>query len=236
MGLFDFVEGIGSGLSRGLSGLGNLARGRFGDALSDLGGAAKGLAPVLSFVPGVGTLGAAGIGALGGLMSGGLSGEGAKAALQGGLGGAMGIGRNEGLLKLGLGRLGGLGSLLGGGGGISGAMDGTEDIAQVANLGGRQSTLGNILSGAGRFLGGDGSNMDAIRRLGGLGLGIGGILDSRSQRASAEAFQQKQLDTLMAALAKGEAQFDARAPLRDAGMQMLLSRLSAPSLIASQVK
>lgn len=101
---FGFVgkafKGIGKGLGKGLGAVGDVA---------------KRAAPLTAFIPGVGPLAAAGIGAAGGLLGNLNDKDGFKGALgdtiTGGLVGGLG---NLGIRKL---RGGGLGGLLGGGGG-----------------------------------------------------------------------------------------------------------------------
>jgi len=75
-----------------------------GKGIKKVGKFARKVSPALAFIPGVGTLAAAGIGAAGGLIGG----EGLGGAAKGALGGAAG-----GLAKAGLGRIPGVGNFAG---------------------------------------------------------------------------------------------------------------------------
>lgn len=117
---------------------------------------------------------------------------------------------------------------LGAGGGAGGAAGG----AAASSEGG--GGLTGALKGAGRWLLGQGK--DALSTLGGgnplLGGGALALLAAQmkaqgDQRKSAEAFNQKRLDTIMASLGRAEEEFDARAPLRQQGQASAIQALAA---------
>ena len=114
-------------------------------------------------------------------------------------------------------------ALLAGAPGI--AAGGAGSAGSVGSLGG-----GGKLAGAARFVG---KNWKELLT---GGTAVMGALDQRKQRSEAQAFDQSKLDTLKAFLAKWEGEFDRRAPLREASQSSILSSLSEPGLIRSQLK
>ena len=192
-------------LKKGSIGEGGGFFGTIRKGVKGLGKIAHKAAPALAFIPGVGTVAAAGIGALGGLAAG----KGFKGALTGGLKGAAG-----GLAKTGLNKI--LGS--GPGQDIIG-----DKIKSVISGG-----AGKIKDVAGQglgLLGGEGGMGRGALNLGALALGGLSVADSKKQRESAESFNQQKLDILTANLGKAEAEFDTRAPLRAGGQEALLSAI-----------
>lgn len=194
MGFFDFLgkaaSGLTGGVQKGVRGLGRLARGNFGEALSDFGSVAQSASvPLTFFNPGAATA----LAALGGLAQG-----------QGGGGGFL--------------------------------PDNVVNVPQVTGStlpgGGDMGFLGKM----GGWLGGDGSNRDAILRLGSLLAGVGGAVDKRSQRRSHEQFAQQRLNTLMAALGRGEERMDAKQPLRDSALASLQAMIQQPGFLQQQLR
>ncbi len=176
-----------------------------GKGLKAVGKVAHKAAPALAFIPGVGTVLAGGIGAIGGLAAG----KGLGGALSGFLKGAGG-----GLLKSGIGKLGGLLNR-GGGGGLEQQFGATG-----TGGGGGGGTLDSILN----FLGGQGG-----KALGAAGLGALSLKGASDQRKSTEAFNQKLLDTQQAQIARAEGEFDRKAPLREGSQAALLQAITEQS-------
>ncbi len=189
---FGFLKKIAKGIGKGVKAVGKVAHKA---------------APALAFIPGVGTVLAGGIGAIGGLAAG----KGIKGALSGFAKGAGG-----GLFKSGLGAIGkkvlgkgfesqfgatGTGPGGGGGGGIGGFI---------------KDKIGGLLGGG-------------LQNLGGLAVGAAGVKASRDQRKSTEAFNQQLLEIQTAQLAKAEAEFDRKAPLRDSSQAALLQAIAEQS-------
>lgn len=253
--MFGFIKKSVGDLTRGVRGVGRMFRGKFKEGLGDIGAAASVAAP---FLPG-GLAVRAGVGALGSLMGGGGVGE---AVTRGGLGalGAGGIGSAAGRAKDAVGGrelgMSALGKLLGGGGGGGGGgslhdipepgmidplTDGLLVDGQGAGAGagggqgGRLQQLLALLDGGVKSAGG-GSRGQGLMRLGGLGLMGAQLADSRKQRASAADFNQQRLDTVMAALEKGEAQSDARQPMGGASMQYIMEQLAKPGFLQTQLR
>lgn len=190
-------------------------------AVKGIGKVAKVAAPVLAMT-GVGAPLAAGIGALGGVMSGG----GLKGAATGALGGLGGAGAKAGLGKLGV----ALPQLFGGGAGA-----GAADASGASGGGGVGGFLGKLVGGAGdlvKGLGNAGSTggnplLQGLLKLGGLGAAGYDIYSRNKQRSAADQSNQQRYDIFSELLKKGEAAYDEKKPLRDAGQQAILSGIAA---------
>lgn len=188
-----------------------------GGAVKGLGGLAGKVAPALSFIPGVGTLGGAALGGLGNL----LAGKGLGGALRGA---AMGAG--GGLLKGALGGLGGLGGIasklgLGGGGGagtVGGPFGAVFNMANQAAAG--QGGGGGLVSDILKFLG-----KNAGKIAGGVGAGAA-LLGHNAARKSTQAFNQEISDRVFKNFDQQQALFDANAGLRDRGREAALAGLT----------
>ena len=174
--------------------------------------------PVLALT-GVGAPLAAGLGALGGLgerltddKKGGWK-DNLGGAVKGGALGLAGAGARAGLSKLGMFGLGG-----GGGTAVGGATG--DGASLLSRLGGGAKDLMSKL-------GGDGGALGGLGKLGGLFMGGMAIKDQRDQRASSEEFEAGKFDLLKEALGKGEAQYDAMAPMRSGGMDAMLAALGS---------
>ena len=144
-------------------------------------------APALAFIPGVGTLAAAGIGAAGGLIGG----NGLRGAAKGAIGGAAG-----GLAQAGLSRLGG----------------GANPLAKWASGRGGGSALSSGIKGVGGGGGGGGIG-GAIRGVGSfikdnpqLALGGLGALQNAHQQSRFEGQQGEALDAARQQM-QGQQQF-----------------------------
>lgn len=190
---------------------------------------AKKAAPALAFIPGVGTLGAAAIGAAGGLFSGKKEG-GLGAALSGAAGGLMG----GGLKKLGSMALakfasggGGGEAAPGGGGGPGWGWDESGAAGAAGAAGGgkggiwdriKDFTTGGGLEGA--------LSNPLYQKLGSLALGGYGLYEQGKQRKGAEKFDQKRLDVIMEQMGRAEDEWDSRAPLREGSQTALLGALA----------
>lgn len=68
------------------------------------------------------------------------------------------------------------------------------------------------------------------------GLALAGLLDQRSRRKQAEAYNQQRLNTLMAALTKAEGQMDERQAMGSQANASLLAALSQPGFLSSQLR
>ena len=183
---FGFLKKIAKGIGKGVKAVGKVAHKA---------------APALAFIPGVGTVAAAGIGAIGGLAAG----KGLKGALTGALKGAGG-----GLFKSGIGAIAGK-VLGGGGGGLEQSFGATGTGGGEGGGGGFRDFLSNLFGGG-----------KGLKALGGLALGGASIKASADQRKSSEAFNQKLLDINVQQLANAEREFDRKAPLRESGQAALI--------------
>jgi hypothetical protein len=157
-----------------------------------LGGIAKLAAPVAGLIPGVGTLGSLALGGIGGLLSG-------KSDAQGGASfvNVPGIGPVP----------------------INLAQQAQQQ--QGGGGGGFFGTLGKIGSGIGKFLGfGQGQDMDALMRLGGLGAGAASVVQSGKDRK-----RQQEFISGMSERANLRDEFNR--PLREQGRAASLAGLSA---------
>lgn len=241
MGVGGFLKSTGKKLVGGVRGVGRVVRGaatgdlkRLKAGLGDIGGAAQ----IGSFlIPGIGPLAAAGIGALGGALHGGLADNQehsfGNVLKQGAIGGLAGGGG-----KIAAGKIGSL--LKGGGGAGSAALK--NPMAQGVGskiLGGAKKAGGAAL----RAVAGDAEGgIDWGKLLKGgasLGLAAASLRDQAKQREAAQGFDQGRLDVLKAMLGRAEADYDARSGLRSGGQEALAEALakrrSAPSFFASQV-
>lgn len=122
-----------------------------------------------------------------------------------------------------------LGAIGGGGGAPYGPGPGGVPASTGGSTG-----LGDMLKGAGRWILDQGKG--ALSKLGGgnplLGGGALALLAAQmkaqsDQRKSAEAFNQKRLDTIMASLGRAEEEYDARAPLREQGQASAIQAMAA---------
>lgn len=206
--VFGFIKDAFNDLTKGVRGVGRLFRGKFSEGLGDIGSAASVAAP---FLPG-GGLAKAGVAGLGALMGGKGLGTAATRAVTAGRGGNV-----QSIL----------GRIFGGGGG--GMQTPMSPMGYGTNGGG--GGLGGILDAIG-----GGNRMQALLRLGGLGLAGYQMHDSSKRRASSEAFNQQRLDMLMAALGRSEEDMDRNREASTAANAALQEALRRPGILTSQLR
>lgn len=193
-----------------------------------VGGVAKQAAPVISMVPGVGTVAGAAIGGLGSLASGdnlktaiGYGVKGAMPGMLGKLAGAGGIAGKAGSILGGLKKVGG--GSIGGSGALSGLPMPSIGKAPRGGVGGIIDSLGGIGGIGGSILGGlKKIGVDDV--LGGASLGYG-------------AYQMKKAGDLRnKSLKMVEDEYRERAPLRKVGLSGLMNeqRPDLSQVFASQ--
>jgi len=167
----------------------------------------------------------AGLGKAAGAVGLGIATGGATGALGGLMAAAGNASGKKGLTLAGLG-VGGLGAankagaFMGDGGGAGGGGAGGGDIHDPG------------MGGGGGFLG---KAKDFLLSEKGLSLAGAGLefFGNREVNKRQEAFDQQRFDILMGALAKGEAEFDRKAPVREAASSAALKAANAPDDIFS---
>lgn len=114
--------------------------------------------------------------------------------------------------------------------GAGGAM-GLSALGGLAGAGGVKGAIGSAATkGAGALSSLPGAAKDALGSLGwkdAIGLGLTGLEmhGARKQRKEHQRAEQARLDVLTSALTRAEEDFDARAPLREGGMEAVLGAL-----------
>lgn len=190
-----------SPVTNAVRGLGRIARGKFSEGLSDIGGAAKVAAPVLGLT-GVGLPIAALVGGAGGLLK--------DKSLGGALGGAaLGAGGSLAGSSGLLGKLGGLGkSALNLGGKVGGALynPGTATDGAAGGGAGGLTMLGKLLLGGGM-----------------TGLSMAG---TAAQNRSANQWNQGLLNLLTSGIGSAESGYQAKQGMRDAAYAAIARGLS----------
>lgn len=183
----------------------------FSKILGGLGDVAKVAAPIAAFIPGVGPLAAAGIGAAGGAL-------GTLNDKNKSLGSALGQGALFGGLGYGAGKLAGSNATFGQG--ITNALNG------LTKAGGAGGVLGALGGGGTGMGGGNGSILSTLLQNAPVLLGGAGMLNAAHQQSSADNTRNQALDLLRQDL-------QSRQPFRDALLKRLTGDQPAPPVFGA---